>query len=433
MGAATPKNGENHFNLNLKFYTNMKRFTSFIKALSLVLILFSGATAIASVGNELGNSQDIMASLCVGGVVTVSCIILQYTKKPANRNGFITNDFTEGLCADIQVSMNETFKANSPEIRRTKVGFLQAIKSPQNTSGFKVIPIDNGDGKIKGVRITGIVRGCEEDVIEDCIADADRTCVGDKIVEPWEDFISVDDFACIESPAFSFSEADMRRLCEGDDSYRARVINANIDPVTVRLNKLLITDQNANFGKFYDGSLIKTVDLLKAGTLAPVYIGEAQILDEFELLELNVKPIVIGSGRLGNYVRQIGIGCCNDGGINLAQAGNLDFFRDKYVEDIIGVNEFIGLAPGHVMLLTFNTNVGSYRRVHDHYINDTFVDPRTGIKWDIDVTYDPCKRTYYMKFRLKYLLYRMPTKAFAYCDELYETNGTLNFLAGLQA
>lgn len=398
----------------------MKRLFSLIKTIFLISLLFGVFSSVISI-----SETDTMQIVYKAGALTLVAIGVSFLI-PQKGKGIVTHDFTEGLCPAIQTSMIETFKNNAPQSRRTKVGFLQAIKSHQNTQGFEILPLDDGSGKIKTVKIKGIQRGCDSDIVTTCVDDADRTCVGNNIIAPWEDTIG--DFSCIESPDYLFEESDMRKLCESDDAYRASVINTRVDSLMVKLNKLLITDQAANFGQFYDGSTIKNVTLLKANG-DPAYLGESDILEQFENLELSVKPLVIGSGKLGQYVRQLGIGCCNDGGLDLSQAGNLDFYRDKYVEDIIGADEFIGLAPGHLMLVTLNTNQGTYRRVHDHYINDTFVDPWTGIKLDMDVIYDPCKRTYYMKLRLKWMLYRMPIESFSYCDELYGTNGTLNFKA----
>ena len=43
-------------------------------------------------------------------------------------------EFTAGICANIQSSLNELMGANSPEMKRTPVGYLQAITSPTNTA-----------------------------------------------------------------------------------------------------------------------------------------------------------------------------------------------------------------------------------------------------------------------------------------------------------
>lgn len=403
----------------------MKRILSFIKALFLVSILFVGLSTLAS-----NCDNGPVESACIGAALTAVAIILQYTTKSKKRNGFVSNDFTEGLCVTIQTALNNVFTANDPAQKRTNVGYLQAIRSPQNRSGFNQTPLTSEDGKVHAVKVTGITRGCEDDVTDVCPDPDNDTCVGDKIVAPWED--TVTEFLCITSPAFMFKESDMRKLCENDDAYRAKVINAHIDPMMVKLNKLMITIQNSNFGNFFDGtSAAHDINLLNAnGT--PNYVGEAEIMEAFEDLEINSRPILVGSGKLGRYIRQVGIGCCNDGGINLAQAGNLDFFRDKYVEDIIGADEFIGLQPGLVQLVTKNQNKGQYVRNHEHYINNTFVDPFTGIEIDMDMIYDECKRQYYMKFYFQWMLYFLTDKARQSCDELYGVNGSLNFKA-LQA
>lgn len=401
----------------------MKRNISFLKPLFLVLLLISVISFFISQA-----VSDPLANVAVSSLVAVAFIAFQFNKKKKKFDGLdiMRNDFTEGLCEAIQTSMIEIYKANTMSSRRTHVGFLQAIKSPVNTSGIKIMPLDDGSGKIREVRIKGIVRGCEDDIEEELPVD----CTPEKFAEPWEDIIS--NFNPLASPAFGFSEDDMRRLCEGDDAYRASIINAHLDPFMRKLNKLLITNQNANFGNFYDGTnAVHPVDLLKVNG-DPIYLGEAQILEEIENLEFSGKPLVIGSGNLGRYIRQVGIGCCNDGGLDLSQAGNMLFYRDKYVEDIIGSNEFIALIPGFLQLVTLNKYKGAYRKENDVFSHTTFVDPWTGLEIDMKVHYDDCTEEFYMQFFTQWKLVRIPTKAIAYCDELYGFNGSLNFRADQQ-
>lgn len=404
----------------------MKRIFSAIKLLCISLLILGLFTAIAS-----GGDSPNLIDFCIGFAASASFIVLSATRKPSKRNGFVANDFTEGLCVGIQTSLNNVFTKNDPSQARTNVGYLQAIKSPLNRAGFNETPLVDEEGKIYAVKVTGTTRGCEDEIDDTCTDLEDRTCIGDTQIAPWEDLVS--DFMCMQSPAFLFKTSQFKKFCETtDDAYRARVINSYIDPMVRKLNKAMITIQNANFGNFFDGTAAShDVDLLNAnGT--PNFVGEAEILEYFEDLETYTKPFVIGSGKLGRYIRQVGIGCCNDGGINLAQAGNLNFYRDKYVEDILGADQFIGLQPGLVQLVTKNENVGQYVRNHEHYTNNTFVDPVTGLKFDIDVIYEPCKKHYFMQFRVQWMMYFLIAKARKACDELYNVNGSLK-LKALQA
>lgn len=399
----------------------MKRLASFIKMLFYISVLFMIVGAVTSVGGADNEMATVYAA-----VGTVAIIALSFTVKTNRTKGIVTNEFLEGLCEKIQTSMIETFKNNAPQMKRTKVGYLQAIKSPQNTSGMTILPIDPGNGKKKLVRITGMVRGCDEDIVDDFEIDE---CDTEIEKEPWEDTVEITEK--IATKVIGFTEDEMRKLCESDDVWMSQVVNSYIDPLMVRLNKRLITNQLANFGAFPDGTnTAHNVTLLTtAPNTAPVYAGEAEILELYEDSDFTGQPIVIGGGKLGTYFRQLGVGCCNDLGLDLSKAGNLDFFRDRYVEGIVGADEFIGLAPGYTQLLTWQKYVGKYQKQNDVFSKGTLVDPFTGIKLDMKWIYDPCTETYALRFFIHFKLYRMPSKAWAYCDEHYGQNGSLRFKA----
>lgn len=87
----------------------------------------------------------------------------------------------------------------------------------------------------------------------------------------------------------------MRKLCEPDQTWIARQINAHLDPFMVSLNKKIITLQNSNFGKFADGSSsVKSRQLMVSATQSPFYYGENQILNDFEDIDAPGRPMLIG-------------------------------------------------------------------------------------------------------------------------------------------
>lgn len=334
--------------------------------------------------------------------------------------------FTTGLCVAIQESLVNLLGQKSPSFKRTQVGYLQAITSPQNTAGVTMIPIPT-NGKNRKVRITYIQRGTASD-----LSTAEESdCEAEVFPQPLEDEIEVTKM--LRTKWFGFNEDDMRKICEADSDFRGQVMNSKIDAFMVELNKKLIALQAANFGDFNPALAYNTpkeVALINSAGNAMNYIGEAQMEASFQAIDATEKPIVIGAGNLNLYAKMAKIGCCNDLGQNLSGAGNMDFFYDRFVDSILGANHFIGLVPGYVQLLTWNKYVGDYRKsVPNQYVHDTIVDPFTGIQLDMKWKYDDCDEQYKVMLKLYYDLWFIPTDSFKAGDELEGVNFTLHFKA----
>ena len=334
--------------------------------------------------------------------------------------------FTTGICLAIQDALTNILASKSPSLKRTQVGYLQALVSPQNTAGVTQVPIPL-NGKKRQVRITYIQRGTSSDVAHTEAAN----CNVEVFPEPKDETIDVTKF--IRTKWFGFNQEDMRLLCESGDEYRAQVMNSKIDILMVELDKALIALQAANFGAFnpVNYGTYKNVEMLNSAGNAINYLGEAKIREDFQNLDSTDKPIVIGSGNLSLYASMAQIGCCNDLGQDLSQAGNLDFFRDRFVDQILGANHFIGLVPGYVQLLTWNKYVGEYFVDNNPIFSQgTVVDPFTGIQVDMKWVYDyDCNEQYKVRFFLNYDLWFIPTDSFASGDELEGVNFTLHYRA----
>jgi hypothetical protein len=381
-------------------------------------LLYLGLTLFALVSCAIFH-QEVIA-LPVYAQIALGVAILNIVP-PQMHLGAIT----EGLCLALQTSVNELAGQNSPEIKRDPTGYISALQSPENKSGITAVPVTQ-TGQTRDVRITGLTRGTADDVTTtafDCLAPEERA--------PWEDTITVNRF--VRTVGHSFSSDEMRKLCEGPDEYRARVINTLLNPATVKLNQLALALQAANFGKFLDATVVlpKDVIMLTADNKAE-FFGESTIMEDYEDVGGKGRPLVIGSGKIGHYARMADIGCCNDGGQDMGQAGAFDFYRDRFAGTVFGgADRFAVLEPGAVQLITFNKNQGAYAQEEAMFAHGTLVDPYTGIKWDLDMNYNPCPngKDWKIWLSLWYEVYFMPTAAYAATDDLYETNGTFHYNA----
>lgn len=394
-------------------------------------ILFNLALAVvAAAGASYVTSMLLTATtlpaltMPLTAVLFLGSLFLQMPK-----GSFLATPFLVGLCEKVQSSLLSLLGSNSPELKRTMTGYLSAVKSPQNMAGVTVVPIDQGNGKDRQVRITYLQRGCAADIV----TTDNGLCTAEVFKSPLEKTVSITRY--IATKWMGFNESDMRKLCEQDSAFRARVMNAEIDSLMVGLNKSLIVLQNANFGNFSPFSNIpayshnKSVALLNLCGNGIDYSGEADIMEDFKLLDTTSKPILVGAGKLSKYVSMAKVGCCNDIGINTGLAGQFDFFHDRFVESIVGANGFIGLVPGYVQLLTWNRFVGDYKKESPSFSAGTVIDPVTNIELDMEWKYDDCKYQYIMRFALYYELFFIPVDSFAACDDLSGVNFTLSYTA----
>lgn len=329
--------------------------------------------------------------------------------------------FVEGICPKLQLALNDVLGTNAPEAKRTEVGYLQAVTSPMNTGSMKQIPVDVGTGKKKLVDVTLVQRGTEDDIQDTynngCTAEISKT--------PFEDTIEVTNV--ISTKGIAFSEDEMRKLCDDDLSWIARIINSELDPFMVRLNKRLITEQNTNFGNYANGSAaVQSFQMINTAAASARYMGEVGILNAFQDISANGRPMLIGQGNLRDYTRLSQIGCCNDQGIDMGRSGGFDYFRDQHVGAITGnANDVIGLAPGHMQLLTWNKYRGKYVKDYGNIIKNTIMDPYTGLMLDMRWKYDDCDEVWILTFSLYFEPWWVPSNAFHANDPLYGVNYSL--------
>lgn len=407
----------------------MKNFSKFLIFATAIVISF----AVALIGGSVISKGIEIASQSFGHAISAKAIqpfltVLMFASSmfmAVPKGALFDTPFLVGLCAKIQTTLNDLLGKNDPALMRTQVGYLQALTSPQNTAGITYVPVDPGNGKNRKVRVTYIQRGTEDEIV----TSEPANCDPEVFASPLETDVEITKY--VGTKWFGFNQSDMRKLCEPDATYRGRVMSARIDALITKLDKQLITLQSANFGNFnpviYTG--YKDVVTFNHDGTGISYIGEANIKEDFKMLNSSSNPIVIGAGKLSLYSGIAKIGCCNALGQDLSQAGSMDFFHDRFVDQILGANHFIGLVPGYVQLLTWNKYVGEYRAENASFAKGTIVDGLTGLQLDMKWEYKSCDEQYAVQFSLNYELWFIPTDAFAATDELEGVNFTLHYRA----
>jgi len=144
--------------------------------------------------------------------------------------------FTEGLCQNLQVNLNTVTGNNAPQLKRDRVGYLDAIVSQENTAGVEMLPIPT-NGKYRKVQVNYAQRGIEDSVSLTCT----NNCTATNEVEPKEAIVDVD--KCVES-ALLFNEDEMRKLCEADSLWVSQTIMGQMNAINVAQQILLVGKEN---------------------------------------------------------------------------------------------------------------------------------------------------------------------------------------------
>lgn len=390
--------------------------------------MIGSVTAIAidnysETGIDIIGTTFAVAAISFAFTVTMNVVAFKKGYRIPHRMAY-TSPFTQGLCPYIQRSLNNITRQNSPSLRRTPVGFVDALRSRENTAGFEQVPIDAGDGKIKEVRIKYKQPASRYDVY-----DTEKgNCDIDNYPSPIEKTVPLTLYA--RSEGIGFKESDFRKLCERGDQYMAETMMEQVNALMINLNSKLLVKQSANFGAFMGtggSSTAQSRQLLKDDKAH--FIGESKIRQDFRKADFNTgRFIMIGDGNLQHYADMAEIGCCNDGGQDIGRVRKFDYYYDSEVEAILGANHAIGLAPGMAQVLLRPRYKGEFRKfVPNMYEHGTFVDPFTGIEIDMEWEYRTCEKEYFMLLSVDFDLWNLPNDVYKAIDPRRGVNGTFHY------
>lgn len=337
--------------------------------------------------------------------------------------------FTTCACPAIQQALDNIAGKQAYALRRDKVGLVEFLRSPANTAGFEAIQLDPGNGKRKSVDVNYYQKLLESTVNESI---TDDCSTGNESVPYCENVEITNE---LETTNLVFDEDNMRRICgplgARDEDWIARIMNAQLNALLVRLDKLVLAQVLANVGSFMDGSTIKAVQLFNTvatDAQGPRALAMTLFQDELDQAALMGPPNIIGANKVNRWVKALGYGTSNAAGLDLSKlSSEFNFYYDRFVEGVFGEDEFLVIAPGVSQLLTWNKYVGPYAKANDVFEHGTIVDPFTGIVFDMKMHYDDCTDMFYIKFQLNWEFWSMPDDAADSSDDHYGVNGIFNY------
>lgn len=333
------------------------------------------------------------------------------------------------VCNTFQQDITNLVGETPSAAQRQKTGLLDAVVSPENTSGqLEQLQTDAGDGKIKQVSVQYLKAAEMSEVNTD---EGERSICTAGTPDTFE-------YALVKPTlyadiAVTFTDAEMRKWCGLPSEDRARIIMTKMNPLFRSINAGLIAKANTLAGNFANGVAPgKQVPMLYTGdgmTQANP-AGEVTILEDMSDLGVLGTPIVVGSGKLSQYTRYAGIGCCNDYGQDISGTGAFNFYRDQFLGSITGnADDFFAFAPNALQFVSWNRYNSEFAIENGASFKTTIIDPVTGIELDLNAKYDDCNERWVFTFSKNYDLFAPPADTFGEGDDREGVNFLFKYRA----
>lgn len=341
------------------------------------------------------------------------------------------------LCLSISEDLASALEAGNLSRKPQRVGLLEALLSPMNTTGVEIDDQLARDGKSNKVLLRHLVPDAEADSTDEITSICDENGVEHAYV--WSE-VNADMAA--ESETKLLTPDQVRGLCEDGSAFRAELISLSLDSLRRNINAQLIPVFESGCGGILDGdgetgttyNVIYTDDSGRRSALPQGLIDMEIDLDDVGMSE---RPIIVGGGNIYLYTKEQGISCCNDLGVDPSTM-DLQVFRDNQISKILTGpsydNPFFAFAPQAAVFCPTPKNVGQFRMITDTFIRDTIIDPVTGLEVDFDLYYNYCandsKGAWKFKTSLRFGLYQLPLTLFKSTDPRYKVNFNWSFRAG---
>lgn len=337
------------------------------------------------------------------------------------------------ICPAINEQLLNLSGEHTPQTKRSQLGFLRALTDQYNTYGVDIVPLNQNNGQIKTVQVMSQKRSTTNEVTE-----AIDTCLTSPFDES-DNFAQDVTIGYEIQQKFSYTERDIRELCEGRGSWIAKDIAGRLDAMGQVINARMITIAAANFGNYSGGvnSGVSPIalDLISlvatGGQQSANYIGASTMKNTLSDARTKGKPMVIGVGDLRNYSNIVGIGCCNTGGIQVERgADDFFYFEDSQVATVLGNNDmFIALEANALQFIPVPFYKGEYETMQEDFTRSTIVDPELGFEYDFKIILDKECDTWNASLTLHYGVASLYNNAYRTGDPLFDVNGIFKFNA----
>lgn len=317
-------------------------------------------------------------------------------------------------CKVLQAKLTDYYGQNAAEFKTLgSIGLLKWLTSPQNTRGFRQIDVESIPGKKRAVAFMVDNPYC----FDLCALTADCNTTRVETTNPTEEVVF-----SLDGPEY--------RICDGDGSGAAPVNNTFTEEDLARYctesDTSYITRNIARINKRFIESLDQRIFEIAASKVGTNAAGAATTDLTFFTTNVDTGQSNLNATAIF-FLNQLWKDAANDGqfaligGQSLAMIAefkkwqglnamgvdlrNIDeeipfIFYDRNSDAVLGLTDFLQVAPGAMQFVSWNKFKGEKRRsVTDLYTHSTFIDPATGIEVDYRWYYDyKCEKWTYEPF-----------------------------------
>jgi hypothetical protein len=334
----------------------------------------------------------------------------------------------------------EIVKANlALDTTYTQSGLLSSLVSGANVQAGAFQPVSNRDN---GQKKTQLVRYSSPASVADAISsvlgvDADPTyCGGDAFLYKEQEF----EINNVVQMKRTISALDVASFCEGTNEVVLTAIQDMIRAMIKTIDARIITSFNAARGNTSAGNstaISARAFSDYANLVASPAIMDA-IMDEFYKLDTTGRPIIVGGGLLGQYVRAAGLGCCNNFGQRVDSfTGDAAIFTDtnftaSTLGGAAGANDIFVYPAGTVQFLDWNLANGSTVPMGDGVlVSSTLLEIPLGeqenFTVELDINYVACDKVWNITLTKFFGLMNIPTDLYEAGHDLAGVNYMLRF------
>ena len=341
--------------------------------------------------------------------------------------------FSLGLvnCEAVQGQIRDNFPVFLASGGYRFTPLLQLLTDPINTNNVISSTISPGDGKKRISKTVYQPRMREADVSTTVAFSCTATNEAGELSTTCE----IDETAGVKSSEL-IKRVDLADICESNDSYIAKRIQAHIDVLHRKLETGLHTKFWAATGKYPDndtslnaGKTLKTVQTLKASSVDTSLDAIEELAYTLRLAGYD-RAFTIGDNLLTKYFDRLAVGCCVDGyGVDMSAAGSrgITHMHSNRTNTEFGAGNFGFYMPGAAQIVTYNRFAGSNAVVDNSYKQMVIDSPLfPGISFDVTMKED-CGELH-LEIGVAYELCTAPTDYFAIDDRLDGFNGILQGL-----
>lgn len=296
-------------------------------------------------------------------------------------------------CPEIQTAYDRMFMECDPQLTLEPLVLTDFLQSPENTNNVLSMRVAPGNGKIREVDMLYSPRLPESEVL---VGEGRELCESPNTIGETTARYTLEDTDYYLT-SVQINPRELTRRCEDNAIFFARKINQLINQLARKRETAMFSQLallNGNFAAGIPGTIVS-----KTKNVSTLGADDKFSTDMFTAIGTDARynsycsnPIVIGGYAPGQYFREVKAGCCAADGRNvftLAEQYGMSFLESYRADNAFGASGFMVVDKGAVQMLQYSAYEGELNYLDLGTLQQmSFVDPNTGIKYDIKINID---------------------------------------------